>query len=47
METPAARGYGIWAVFCNFVKKKGILMSLDHILHVFRAIWKDKFFNIW
>ena len=29
-----------WAIFYNFLEKKGILMPLDHILQVFRAIWK-------
>ena len=27
-----------WAIFCNFLKKKAILIPLDHISHVFRAI---------
>ena len=27
-----------WANFCNFLAKKAILMPLDHILQVFRAI---------
>ena len=29
-----------WAIFCNFLEKEAILIPLDHILHVFRAIWK-------
>ena len=44
--SPAARGFGglgaklpaIWAIFCNFLDKKAILMPLDHISQVFRAI---------
>ena len=27
-----------WAIFCNFLEKKAILMPLDHISQVFRAI---------
>ena len=29
-----------WAIFRNFLEKKAILILLDYILHVFRAIWK-------
>ena len=27
--------------FCKFLEKKAILIPLDHILHVFTAIWKN------
>ena len=27
--------------FCKFLKKKAILIPLDHISHVFTAIWKN------
>ena len=27
-----------WAIFCKFLDKKAILMPLDHISQVFRAI---------
>ena len=46
-ELPAAGGYGglgakpppAWQFFCNFFGKTiAILMLLDHISHVFRAI---------
>ena len=30
-----------WAIYCIFLKKKSILMPLNHILHVFWAIWKN------
>ena len=33
--------------FCKFLKKKAILILLDHISHVFKAIWKNYIFNIW
>ena len=26
-----------WAIFCNFLEKKAILMPLNHISHIFRA----------
>ena len=29
-----------WAIFCNFLEKKAILIPFDHILDVFSAIWK-------
>ena len=27
--------------FCKFLGKKAILIPLDHIVHVFKAIWKN------
>ena len=27
--------------FCKFLEKKAILIPLDHISHVFTAIWKN------
>ena len=32
--------------FCKFLEKKAILIPLDHIWHVFTAIWKNSIFNI-
>ena len=32
--------------FCKFLGKKAILIPLDHISHVFKAIWKNYIFNI-
>ena len=47
-EPPAASGYGGLGAkpqpqgdFCKFLEKKSILIPLDHISHVFRAIWKN------
>ena len=44
-EPPAAGGYGglgdspqPLGDFCKFLEKKAILMQLDHISHVFKAI---------
>ena len=45
-EPPPAGGYGglgsetpsRWAIFRNFLENKAILIPLDHISHVFRAI---------
>ena len=45
-RAPSLRGFGgsvgeapgRWAIFCNFLDKKAILMPLDHISQVFRAI---------
>ena len=50
-----ARGQGqllgkapsFWAIFYNFLEKKTILMPLNHISHMFRAIWKHYIFDIW
>ena len=39
-ESPVAGGYGVWAIFCNFLEKLVILILLNLILYVFRAIWK-------
>ena len=43
---PAVGGFGglggeapsCWAIFYNFLEKKAILMPLNHISHMFRAI---------
>ena len=47
-ESPVTKGYGVWGgkhpaagrFFVTFWKKT-ILMPLNHILHVFRAIWQN------
>ena len=58
IQTYCWRGSGGQAIFCNFLKKKAVLTSLDHILHVFRfpfkstrfltykANWKYKLFSL-
>ena len=33
--------------FCKFLEKKAILILLDHISHMFKAISKNLTFNIW
>ena len=47
---PAAGGCGVWgqSPSCWVIfGKKAILIPLDHIPHVFIAIWKNQTFNIW
>ena len=54
-EPPAARGYGSLAakhpaagrLFLSFREKMLFKCHLDLILRVFRAIWKNKIFEIW
>ena len=38
---PPGYAYGRYSIFRNFLEKQAVLMQLDHILHVFRAIWKS------
>ena len=33
--------------FRKFLEKKAILIPLDHISHVFTAVWNSLIFNIW
>ena len=35
-----------WAIFCNFLEKKAILMLLVYISRLFKTIRKKQIFNI-
>ena len=36
-----------WAIFCKFLEKMDILVPFGSHFSIFRAIWKNKIFEIW